>query len=165
MSRSALAASPDQQSSGLRRVPERLGRTIWRGQVEANAVGGHVLPASEDDRARGRKPAARPIDTGDLSAGHLSRAALAAELTCGFDEKEDAPHPGMAMRQTPAVGVGRKAAGETQRTVGHEWTALPLLAEAEAFDGEEHHRGERVVELADVDVVRRHPGPSERLAS
>ena len=38
----------------------------------------------------------------------------------------------------------------------------PLLAEAERLEREQHHRRERVVDLADVDVVGRDAGPLER---
>ena len=58
----------------------------------------------------------------------------------------------MAVRQAAAVGVGGERAVEAHTAVGDERSALTLLAEAEPFEGLEHHRSERVVDLAAVDL-------------
>ena len=61
----------------------------------------------------------------------------------------------------PSVLVGQRAA-DAELAVLDERPALAVPAEAERLEGQQHHRGERVVDLADVDVGRREPGPLER---
>ena len=70
--------------------------------------------------------------------------------------------PGMAGREPAAVGVRRQRAADAQLAVLDERAALALAAEPERLEREQHHRRERVVDLADVDVVGRDAGPLER---
>ena len=64
-------------------------------------------------------------------------------------------------RPPPSVLVG-SAPPSAQLAVLDERAAFALLAEAERLERQQHHRRERVVDLADVDVVGRHAGPLER---
>src|SRR3954447_19418974 len=68
----------------------------------------------------------------------------------------------MAVRESAAIGVGRQRAADASRAAGNEGSAFALLAEAERLDREQHHRRERVVDLAAVDVVGRDARAFER---
>ena len=60
----------------------------------------------------------------------------------------------------PSVLVGQRAADRSLPSSTNA-PALALAAEAERLEREQHHRRERVVDLAHVDVGRREPGPLE----
>ena len=93
----------------------------------------------------------------------LAAVRLAAELARRFDEQEHAAHAGVAVRQPAAVGVGRAArrrrAACRPRRTGRLRPSCRIRAPS---SDEQHHRRERVVDLAHVDVVGRHAGAFER---
>ena len=64
-------------------------------------------------------------------------------------------------RPPPSVLVGQRAV-EAHAAVGDERPAFALLAEAEPLERLQHHRRERVVDLADVDLFGRDARPLER---
>jgi hypothetical protein len=59
---------------------------------------------------------------------------FAAQLPHGLDEEEHAAHPGMAVRQAAAVGVGGQGAADAQLAVLDERSPSTLLAEPERFE-------------------------------
>ena len=103
-----------------------------------------------------------PCASASFASGDLGRARLAAELADGFDDEEHAAHPRMAGREPAAVGVRRQRAVERESSVLDERAALPLRAEPEVLERDQHGDRERVVELEHVDVVERDAGPLQR---
>src|SRR5262250_502065 len=110
--------------------------------------------ARYDHRRRGAPDAAGPVTDADLGVRYLARPAFATQLARGLDDREDAVHPGVGVRQTPAVGVHREVAAGRGALSGDERPALAGRAEAERLEGEDRDDRERVVELGDVDVRR-----------
>src|SRR5262245_36651092 len=117
---------------------------------------------AQQHRAVRAEPAAGATHTRDLGVGHLAIACLAAEFAGGLDDQEQPALPGATRRQATAVRVGGQRPAHSQPAVLHEWPALALVAETEIFERDQQHVGERVVELAHVDVGGREPGPGER---
>src|SRR5450631_231486 len=62
----------------------------------------------------------------------------------------------MASRESAAVSVGRQGAVDAEPTAFDEPPTLARQAESESFEGEQDRDGEGVIELADIDVGRRH---------
>ena len=71
-------------------------------------------------------------------------------------------HARVAGREPAAVGVGGQRAADAELAVLDERAALAAAAEPERLERQQHHRRERVVDLADVDVGRGDAGPLER---
>src|SRR5215469_17222199 len=74
---------------------------------------GHLPPlrlVGEHERPRRREHAAHAVHQRDLAVRHLTRAALAAELPRGLDDRKDPVHAG--------VGVGEPAPRSEERRVG-----------------------------------------------
>ena len=103
-----------------------------------------------------------PLTQQSLAFSTWRPSRLAPQLAGGFHEQEHAAHAGMAVREAAAVGVRGQRAVEPHAAVGDERPAFALLAEAEPLERLQHHRRERVVDLADVDLFGRHARPLER---
>ena len=103
-----------------------------------------------------------PLTQHSLAFSTWRPVGLAAQLPDGLHEQEHAAHAGVAVREAAAVGVGGQRAAEAHAAVGDERAAFALLAEAEPLERLQHHRRERVVDLADVDLFGRHARPLER---
>src|SRR5580692_3608936 len=122
---------------------------------------GRWLPPPEDGGAGGREPAAGPVDAGQLSPADLAGPAFAPKLLDRFDEEEDAAHPGLARGEPAPIGVGGQGTANSELAVLDERPTLTLRAEPEPLQGQDHHGGEGVVDLDDVDVIGRDPGSFE----
>ena len=94
----------------------------------------------------------------DLGARHLALAGVAPQLGDGLGRVVEPVD--VALGQVAAVGVDRQRAAEAGVPVGDEAGRLALRAEAVVLELEEHQRGERVVELGDVDLLRARARPS-----
>ena len=101
-----------------------------------------------------RQHTARAVGDGDLRAGDLARAALAAQLPHRLDEQEHAVLPGCVYeRPPPFVFVGSEPPGP-ELAVLDERAALALRAEAEVLEVEQRGDREAVVAHQHVDVGR-----------
>ena len=69
----------------------------------------------------------------DFAIFHLTRAALAAQVTHRLDQKEEPVHARMTIRQSAAIGVDGQAAAGTDAPAADESTALAFLAKAEVL--------------------------------
>src|SRR5438046_1767317 len=137
-------------------LPKRLRAvsrsSCWSSVSVKSIRGGPRSSGAQDHGAGRRKPAAGAVDATDLGARYLAAAGLAPQLARGLDEQEHAAHARVTRRQPATIGVGRQRAADPQLAVLDERPAVTLLAEAEALDREEHHRGERVGALEEVDL-------------
>src|SRR3546814_14480651 len=82
-----------------------------------------------------RQDAAAAVGDGDLGAGDLAVAALAAELADRFDQDEHAVHAGVGVGEATAVGVRGQGATGAEAPVGDEVAALALGTDAEVLQG------------------------------
>src|SRR5262249_61445015 len=89
------------------------------------------------------------------------RAALAAQLTYRFDQKEQPVHARVTIRQSATIGVDCEAAVGTDAPAADENTALAFLAKAEVLQEQDGVDGEGVIELDGVDVGRAELGHRE----
>ena len=92
--------------------------------------------AQQHGRLR-REHAAVAVRDGDVRVGDLALAALAAQLAHRLDEREQAVHARVAVRQAAAVGVQRGVAARRDAPAGDERAALALRAEAEVLEEED----------------------------
>src|SRR5882724_4201267 len=107
--------------------------------------------ADEDERGAlydGRAGA----DERDVDVLHLALAGAARRLQRALDDMPEAVDaPGA---QAPAEGVQRQLAVQLHAAVLDEVQRLALLAEAVGLEAVDDRRGEAVVDLRDVDVLR-----------
>ena len=87
--------------------------------------------------------------------------AVPLQLPHQLDDVVHARH--VRLGQQAAVRVDRQLAAEPDGAALDEGAALALLAEAEILQLAHHDVGEAIVDLGDVDVVRRDAGHRERL--
>src|SRR5262249_30567928 len=92
----------------------------------------------------------------------LAIAAGAAELLDGLDHAlAELGGAGVAEGHQAAIGGDRTVAAEGDAAVHDEVAAFALAAEAEGLELADHLEGERIVELADIDVLGREAGHAE----
>src|SRR5229473_3086447 len=113
------------------------------------------LLSSEYCRAMGRHDSALAVDQSHLRVLDLARAAFAAQLTHRLgDRKERTGMAWMTMREQATVCIDRKFTAEFDASAFDEAAALSLGTEAEILELDYHDRGEAIVKLGDVDIVR-----------
>src|SRR5215470_3614311 len=103
----------------------------------------------------GAQRATRAVRQRDVTVLDLDLGmGLAAELTHGLDDLGHAPAVRrMVVAETAAVGIeGKLPHPGDEVAVGDELAALPLGAEAEILEGDEHGDGEAVVDRDVLDV-------------
>src|SRR4029453_5660327 len=105
---------------------------------------------------------AAPVrDHRHLAVGHLTRAALAAQLPDRLGEESVAVQP--AARELPAPRVRRQRPAQLETPPARERSALTGAAESEPFEPRERQEAEAVVELRRVDVGRLQVGAGPHL--
>src|SRR5688500_2015194 len=100
----------------------------------------------QDEPPRGRQQAGHAVDERPPGVRHLPRSALAAQQARGLDDRKDAVHPRVRVREPASVGVDGQGAAGRGAAVLEEGHALAALGEAERLQHERRPGGEGVVE-------------------
>src|SRR5947209_17767737 len=109
---------------------------------------------AKDHCGLGRENPAVAVRQRNFAIFYLTRAALAAQLTHRFDQKEQTVHARVTIRQSATIGVDCEAAVGTDAPAADESTALAFLAKAEVLQEQDGVDSEGVIELDGVDVGR-----------
>src|ERR1051326_7302263 len=120
---------------------------------QRSALKGRLCP-QYDGAWRGEDAAIAMRDRG-LDILDLTRAAFAAQLPHRLDQQKEAVHAGVAIRKAAAIRIDREFAAGRDAAARHKRSALALRAEAEIFEEQDRVEREGVIELDDIDVLRR----------
>src|SRR5262249_270200 len=99
-------------------------------------------------------------DERHLDIFNLTRAGATGGLKGALDDVPQAVNAARA--QAAAKGVQRQLAVELDPTALYEVERLALLAEAVGFEAVNHGRREAVIDLGDIDILRRKAGALPR---
>src|SRR5215831_20707167 len=116
-----------------------------KGLLTASGTGKARSVTAQHRRGCGREHPTGSVGKGHPGAIHLTRSAFPPQLAGGLDQREDAVHAGVAVRQPAPVGVEWELAARGRSLATHEVTRLAAAAEPERFQGQQYGDREAVV--------------------